>query len=126
MNKTLTFFSIIILQLGNSPVFAGGPLVLEGPTGNTPVTYQNPNITLHVESGDLGALSNTEADEILKDAFNLWNAVSTSTIKLNFDEALITLDINLSNFSTYIPNAEGTVFSAMISGERFHFLLTFP
>ena len=111
MNKTLTFFSIIILQLGNSLVFAGGPLVLEGPTGNTPVTYQNPNITLHVESGDLGTLTNDEADTILKEAFNLWNAVSTSTIKLNFDEALITLDINLSNFSTYIPNAEGTVFN---------------
>ena len=74
MNKTLTFFSIIILQLGSSLVFAGGPLVLEGPTGNTPVTYQNPNITLHVESGDLGtSLTNEAADEILREAFNLWN-----------------------------------------------------
>ncbi len=111
MNKTLSFFSIIILQLGSSMVFAGGPLVLEGPTGNTPVTYQNPNITLHVESGDLGALSNTEADEILKEAFNLWNAVNTSMIKLNFDETLITLDININNFLKYLPNAEGTVFN---------------
>ncbi len=111
MNKTLTFFSIIILQLCNNLVFAGGPLVLEGPTGNTPVTYQNPIITLHVESGDLGSLTNEAADEILKDAFILWNAVNTSTVELNFDDTLITLDINLSNFSTYIPNVERTVFN---------------
>ncbi len=111
MNKTLTLFSIIILQLGSSLVFAGGPYVLEGPTGNTPVTYQNPNITLHVESGDLGTLTNEAADEVLREAFNLWNAVNTSTIKLNFDETLINLDIDLSNFLTYLPNAEGSVFN---------------
>ena len=38
-------------------------------------------------------------------------SVNTSTVKLNFDETLITLDVNLSNFSTYIPNVEGSVFN---------------
>ncbi len=89
MNKTLFFFGIMFLQLCSSLVFAGGPLVIEGPNDNTPVTYQNPNITLHVESGALGALSNLEADAILKDAFNLWNAVNTSTVNLIFDDTLI-------------------------------------
>ena len=111
MNKTLFSFGVIFLLLCSSLVFAGGPLVLEGPNDNTPVTYQNPNITLHVESGALGALSNFDADAILKDAFNLWNAVNTSTINLKFDETLINLDINKDNFTTYIPNVDGSVFN---------------
>ena len=111
MNKTLFSFGVIFLLLCSSLVFAGGPLVLEGLNDNTPVTYQNPNITLHVESGILGALSNLEADAILKDAFSLWNAVNTSTINLIFDDTQINVDINLSNFDQYIPSLDGSVFN---------------
>ncbi len=112
MNKTLFFFGIIILQLCSSLVFAGGPLVIEGPDGNTAVTYQNPNITLHVESGDLGALSNLEADTLLKEAFALWNTVNTSTVNLIFDDSQITDDINIDNFTDFIPNVDGTIFNS--------------
>ena len=111
MNKTLTFFSIIVLQLCSSLVFAGGPLVIEGPNENTPVTYENPNITLHVESGALGALTNTAADTILKEAFDLWNTVNTSTVNLIFDDVQIAVDINIDNFTDFIPNVAGTVFN---------------
>ena len=115
MNKIFTFFSIIILQLGSSLVFAGGPLVLEGPTGNTPVTYQNPNITLHVESGDLGTLlTNDEADILLQQAFDLWNTVNlntvnTSTVKLTFDDTntRIAVEIDSENFTDFIPKFSG-------------------
>ena len=113
MNKILFSFSIIILPLCSSLVFAGGPLVIEGPDGNSAVTYENPNITLHVESGDLGDLSNLEADKILQDAFDLWNTVNTSTVKLIFDEdALINVDIDISNFDQYIPSIDGTIFNS--------------
>ena len=111
MNKTLTFFSIITLQFYSSLVFAGGPLVLEGPNGNTPVTYENPNITLHVESGDLGALPNATADIILKEAFALWNTVNTSTVNLIFDDTRINVDIDISNFDQYIPSLDGSIFN---------------
>ena len=112
MNKSFFFVGIIILQLCSSLVFAGGPLVIEGPDGNTAVTYQNPNITLHVESGDLGTLSNLDADAILKEAFDLWNTVNTSTVNLIFDEdALINVDIDISNFDQYIPSIDGTIFN---------------
>ena len=112
MNKTRIFFGIIILQLCSSLVFAGGPLVLEGTNGNTPVTYLNPNITVHVETGDLGALTNAAANVILQEAFNLWNGVSSSTINLDINEGLIIEDINLSNFNQYIPSLDGTIFNA--------------
>ena len=101
----------MFLLLSSNPAFAGGPLVIEGPNDNTPVTYQNPSITLHVESGDLGALSNLDADGILKDAFNLWNTVNTSTVNLIFDDTKIKVDINLSNFDQYIPSLDGSVFN---------------
>ena len=109
MNKILTCFSIIILQLCSNLVFAGGPLILEGPNGNTPVTYQIPNITLHVESGELGTLPNLAADIILKDAFNLWNGVNTSTINLIFNDTdtRIAVDINIDNFADFIPKFNG-------------------
>jgi hypothetical protein len=104
MNKTLFFFGIIILPLCSSPAFAGGPLVIEGRDGNTPVTYQNPNITLHVESGDLNTtVTNAAANDILLEAFRLWNSVNTSTVNLILDDAQITDDINIDNFTDFIP-----------------------
>jgi hypothetical protein len=90
--------------------YAGGPSILEGPGGNTPVTYQNPAITLHVEDGTLGTLSNTDANIFINEAFSLWNNVNTSTINLTIDTALINTDINISNFESYIPDVDGTVF----------------
>jgi hypothetical protein len=84
-------------------LFAGGPLIPEGPTGNTPVTYQNPNITVHAETGTLGSLSNAEANLLMQDAFNLWNQVNTSTVYLDIDPTAIGIDINENNFDSYLP-----------------------
>jgi len=94
--------------------FAGGPLVLSGSAGTTPVTYQNPNITLNVESGNLGTLlNNTDANTLVLQALALWNNVSSSDINLIIDqEQLNNVDINLGNFETYLPNTSGTVFNA--------------
>ena len=93
--------------------FAGGPLVLGGLTGTTPVTYQNPSITLNVENGDLGALSNAAADTLVLQALALWNDVSTSDINLVIDQTqLNNVDINLGNFESYLPNPGGTIFNA--------------
>jgi hypothetical protein len=109
MFKHSLFFSALVYS-GLS--IAGGPLVLEGPAGVTPATYQNPNITVHVESGDLGSLSNSEADALVVEAFRLWNDVATSTVNLAVDQTQINVDINLSNFETYLPNAAETEFHA--------------
>lgn len=110
MTKTVKFIGIIALQICSSLVFAGGPLVLEGPYGNTPATYLNPNITVHVETGDLSAtVDNAAANAILQEAFSLWNDINTSTVNLIIDETLITDDINIGNFGDFIPKSNDDI-----------------
>ncbi len=108
---TRLVIGFISLQVFSGFAFAGGPLVIEGADGNTPVTYFNPNITVHVESDDLNAeTDNAAAELILQDAFNLWNIVPTSTINLDTDLTALAQepDINSSNFSQYIPSVDGS------------------
>ena len=89
MFKQSIIFSILAYS---SLSIAGGPLVLEGPSGTTHVTYQDQNITVNIENGDLGLpgdvgfLSNDAADSLVLDAFKLWNEISTSTINLVIDQ----------------------------------------
>lgn len=86
--------------------------MLEGPDGNTPVNYLNPVITVHVETGDLGLLSNTDANLLMLDAFSLWNSVGTTTLNLNLDTTAITEEIDISNFEDYLPAVDNSEFHA--------------
>jgi len=103
------FTTLVSLLTTTSLALAGGPLVLEGSDGNTPVTYQNPNVTIHAETGPLGNdYTNEEADTLIIEAFNLWNNVSTSTVNLVLDDDGVNTDINTSNFLTYLPDPNGS------------------
>ncbi len=105
---TITFLSALVYS---NLALAGGPLILQGPYGHTPVTYQNPDITLHIESGNLDTARNNEAAGIIvQQAFDLWNNVNTSSIKLKIKP--LAVDINFDNFDEYIPNPDGTIFNA--------------
>jgi hypothetical protein len=87
-----------------STVHAGGPLVLEGPAGHTPATYQDPNIVFNIESGDLGVIAtNAQANQMVVDALSLWNGIPDATISLTRGSN-IPVDINISNFTSYIPD----------------------
>lgn len=108
LRYSILFFILVYSGLS----IAGGPLVLEGPDGTTPVTYQNPSITVHTESGDLGLLSNVAADTLVSDAFNLWNEISTSTLNLDIQQGVITVDINIDNFENYLPSTDGSIYNA--------------
>ncbi len=108
-SKTFIVFSSLVI--GNQ-AFAGGPLVLEGSDGNTPVNYLNPSITVHVETGKLGLLDNSAAYDLMREAFDLWNTVSTTTINLGINTTLITEDIDLSNFEDYLPAVDDSEFHA--------------
>jgi len=112
MHTILSTILLLFLLSSTSIAFAGGPLAVEGPTGNTPVKYQDPNITVNIENGTLGTKSNVQADTLVADAFSLWNDVSTSTVNIIIDEVQIPTDVNLSNYDTYLPNASGTIFNA--------------
>jgi hypothetical protein len=112
VNTIKTLFISLLLLVSELSV-AGGPLVLEGPNGNTPVTYQDPNITVHAETGTLGTLTtNAEANAMVEQAFALWNNVNTSTVNLIVNTTQINTDIDHENFDTYIPSVDGTVFNA--------------
>jgi len=93
-------FILLILYTGNT--FAGGPLVIEGPAGHTPVRYANPVIILNVDPGPLGSRSNAQANKILHQAFALWNNVSTSTIQF-VQGADLSQDITINNFTSVLP-----------------------
>ena len=87
-----------------APVMAAGPLVLEGPNGHVPATYQDPNIVLNLEAGPLGILPNSVADQLVVEAVALWNNVNTATILIDTEGDLLQLvDINEDNFTDYIP-----------------------
>jgi len=100
------FFQAAPFLAGFNLSYAGGPLFITD--NNSPVVYPNSNITLHVENGDLGILSNAIATTLLQEGFDLWNDVSTSTINLSADQTQLALDINETNFETYLPTLDGT------------------
>lgn len=112
MRKSLNSLIVSTALTCSSLAYAAGPLVLSGPSGNTPVTYENPMITLHVESGTLGAKTNAQADALFQEAISLWNNVSTSTIDLVFDDTVIPEDIDGTNFEDYLPKLDGSEFYA--------------
>jgi hypothetical protein len=88
---------------------AAGPLVLEGPAGHTPVSYENPNIFFNIETGPLGPTrDNDVADQLVRDAFALWNIIPTSIINLTQGND-IPVDIDNSNFNRYIPDPANNV-----------------
>ena len=94
-------FLLFVIAIYTSYSFAGGPINIQGATGNTPVTYQNPNITIHVENGALGATSNATAVFRLQEAVDLWNNVSTATINLSVDQSLLNFEIDINNFDMF-------------------------
>jgi hypothetical protein len=100
------FIFFILLYCNTS--FAGGPLVIEGADGNTPVSYQDTDVSLDVENGDLGELiTNAEANNLVQQALNLWNDVATSKLQLSLNNS-INLDINEDNYGTYIPDNDSS------------------
>ncbi|HHO59258.1 MAG TPA: hypothetical protein ENJ64_03370 [Thiotrichales bacterium] len=92
----------------SSSLLAGGPLVIEGPAGHTPVSYANPNIVLNLDQGMLGIRNKAQADLLIEQGFALWNNVSSATIQFTKGTDLST-DINISNFTTVLPNLNETV-----------------
>ncbi len=109
MHTSYKYIYLIGLLTGSN-CFAGGPLILEGEDGDTPVVYQSPNITIHTEGGSLGALSNSAADTLMQEALSLWNNVSTSTINFTIDDSQITNDIDAANFQDFLPSLDGVQF----------------
>lgn len=104
LKSSLYLIILLLITSHSSRVFSGGPLVLAGPGGNTPVTYANPSVTLHTESGDLGIRSNAAATTILQAGFDKWNNVTTSTVNLNIDKTSLNIEVDATNSESLINN----------------------
>jgi hypothetical protein len=110
MYKLLIATAAYLFLLYSGSSSAGGPLIIEGPNGNTAVSYEDSdifqpglNITLNVENGDLGALTNAAANNLVQQALNLWNNVATSSVALNLNTTAVNVDVDNINYDTYIP-----------------------
>jgi hypothetical protein len=87
----------------STAVMAAGPLVLEGPNGHVPARYQDPDIVLNFDNGDLGSRDKNIADLLVIEAVNIWNSILTSTV--NISQGIDTpVDIDETNFTSYIPD----------------------
>ncbi len=101
MNINNLFFKCIGLLLflvAISPVWAGGPLIVNG--GN-PVVWpeeQNP-IVYTLDQGRLGPFSNTQAARIVRNAFRQWQQVENCVLEFEQSSSLLPNDITGSNFS---------------------------
>lgn len=93
----------ILVFCCSTTVMAAGPLVLEGPNGHVPARYQNPNIVLNFDDGDLGSIDKITADLLVNQAINIWNNILTSTV--NITKGIdAPEDIDETNFTSYIPD----------------------
>lgn len=95
----------LLLACLSSTVFAGGPLIVAGPSGHTPVVYPSggTNIILNYDLGPLGSRTNQEADALINQALSLWNNVSTSTVNIA-QGADLELDVNISQGAELFNN----------------------
>ena len=105
ISRVIIVFSILCFSNQST---AGGPITVQGPDGHTPVNYQNPNITMHVENGDLGAMSNAVTVALMQDAFDLWSNVTTSSVNLVINQTQLNFDIFIDNFDTYLPDVNNS------------------
>ena len=89
---------------------AGGPLILEGPTGNTPVSYSAP-VTLNYDQGQLlFSLTNTQADSLIDQAIAQWNNVSTATVQILKGADLAT-NIDATNYETVLSDTDNSTYT---------------
>ena len=93
----------MLALLPAASALAGGPLLLEGPNGHIPATYQSPDIVFNIETGQLGSRTNDNADQLVRDAFTIWNTIDTSTINITQGDD-VGDDIDVNNFTIYIPS----------------------
>jgi hypothetical protein len=120
------------------PSFGGGPRVVDG--AGLPMTWVSPPAIFNPDQGNLGMLSNLEADGLLADAFQRWETVSFSFLTFSFagemPENINAVDPASSNpghwqrwwkqedgFSPIIYDEDGSVTDDMFgAGARFDIL----
>ena len=96
MKQLITIvFLLLIIQL---PTYAGGPFYSTVKDGMA-LTYNSKPLIYRFDQGPLGMFSNSEAIEIVKDIFKIWEDVETANLKFQQDNpSTIGFDVNGTNF----------------------------
>ena len=103
MIRSQIFCALGIALLTATNTHAGGPLALEGSSGSSPVHYSPSLVSINFDIGTLGTdaysqvRTNSQADALVLQAFNLWNNVATATIQLS-QGADLSADIDDTNY----------------------------
>jgi len=94
---------------------AGGALSICGPaaqpsSSNVAVKYPTNSVTLTLDQGTLGPLSNTQARTLVTNAVALWTNVGTATINIGISSGSLTTDVtgaNLASTNYYNNGSDG-------------------
>ena len=87
---------------------AGGPLSICGPatqpsTSNVAVKYPTASVTLTLDQGTLGPLTNGQANSLVSSAVALWTNVSTANINIAISASPLSTDITAANYNVNPP-----------------------
>ncbi len=108
-------FYIALFLIFSSPLWAGGPILVDTESTGQAVLWQNGVVHYNLEnssSATLGSLSNAEAIALVKELFDDWKNVTlngVSTVSLTFQEGTGLGSVNTSNLNdhfSYCPHGE--------------------
>jgi hypothetical protein len=103
MMHKFRMLAVLTIFVVTQTSYAGGPLIVGGSNGNTPLRYAPASVNLNFDIGTFGARTNAAADALVLQSFALWNNNPTSTIVLNQGTDLAQ-DIDASNYQALLPN----------------------
>jgi hypothetical protein len=129
--RNLTLFAAVALAF--TVALAGGPLMLFNPATKTPYAWPNGQAPVYTDLGDLGQLTNAQADAMVAFSVDQWNAVPTSSFTgtVAGDFASIGLpDIDAGNIASVLGpyngggvqvvyDADGSIFEALFGSPYF-------
>ena len=106
MNKRI-LVSLLLLVMA-APVFAGGPLILFDESTQTPYAYAPGTVDVYTDLGNMGPLSNAQADILTGNGFAEWSGLATSYFNAAIARLAITHSARNTEMVRTCPNESCT------------------
>jgi len=98
----LLIIAAVIPAQGEGPLFVGGPLDNEG----VPYRWTINPLTYWTDLGNLGGLTNTQANDLVQEALRAWQDIPTASMNFTRSGAL-GADVTISNWAAVVNAIEG-------------------